>query len=537
MQDTSSNPASDVHGEPERVDVLVVGGGPTGLLLASELARRDVSCRLIDANSAPLQWDRATVVHPRSLEFFDSLGIVEPLLAEGAKQRIAKIHSDGQLLAVIDLSLCGSRFPYNIGVSEEVTEKLLIRHLEGLGGRVTRSARLVDVVDRGDDVIATIEREGVTERVVAKWVVGCDGLHSVTRAKAGVEMSGADIEKPWAVFDATIRNWPETYEGNFGYLDELTVLMTALPRQRWRVYLHPRSAESDLVTDAISTVGRYLPDIEFADVANPMRFHCHTKIATKYRAGRILLAGDAAHVCSPAQGHGMNTGLGDAFNLGWKLALVCKGHADAALLETYEAERRAVAERVMKEGADFENAMLLKDPEAIRERNKAIGAAFHDDASRHHEAAAEAELDIDYAGSPIVMGDGHGRAGPGGRIVDSIAVSKTKVRWLHELAHRAGHTAIVVGGPRSSVESLRALHRELAASASPLVEEMILVMTHADPDGRIPRLTPGAAEGLGVRDTTLLVIRPDLHIGLRADREHARALDEYLARVRTGRAS
>jgi len=516
----------------ELIDVLVVGGGPTGLLLAAELRRRDVTCRLIDANPGPLPWDRATVVHPRSLEFFDSLGIVEPFIAEGAKQRIAKIHSDGELIATIDLSLCGSRYPYNVGISEEVTERELTKLFERVGGKVVRSTKLVDVEDRGEFMVATMERDGVKEHISAKWVVGCDGLHSVTRAKCGIKMTGSDIAKPWAVFDATLRDWPDSYEGNFGYLDEVTVLMTALPKQRWRVYLHPKSADSGLVEDAKGTVGRYVPGIEFDDVANPMRFHCHTKIATSYRCGRILLAGDAAHVCSPAQGHGMNTGLGDAFNLGWKLALVCKGLADAALLDTYEAERRPVAQLVMKEGEDFENALLLKAPEARRERNKAIAAAFGTDSSRHHEAVAEAELDIDYGRSPIVMGDEAQTAGPGGRIVDSIAVSKLPVRWLHELAHRAGHTAILIGGPDSSVESLKDLHQKLAARTSPFIDDTILVMTHADPGGKIPRITPGAAERLGVRNTTLLVIRPDLHIGLRSEHDYAAALDRYEAGLR-----
>ena len=116
--------------------VLVVGAGPTGLLLAAELCRRGVSCRVIDSHPAPLHWDRATVVHPRSLEVFESLGIVEPLLVQGVKQRIARVHSAGRVLGEIDLALCGSRYPFNIGISEEVTESILNDYLQSQGGQV-----------------------------------------------------------------------------------------------------------------------------------------------------------------------------------------------------------------------------------------------------------------------------------------------------------------------------------------------------------------------------------------------------------------
>ena len=124
----------DVHMSAE-VTVLVVGAGPTGLLLASELQRRGVACRLIDANPAPLHWDRATVVHPRSLEVFESLGLLEPFLAAGVKQRFARLHSAGSVLGEIDLSICGSRYGFNLGISEEVTESILTDYLAPAGRR------------------------------------------------------------------------------------------------------------------------------------------------------------------------------------------------------------------------------------------------------------------------------------------------------------------------------------------------------------------------------------------------------------------
>ena len=328
------------------VPVLVVGAGPTGLLLASELYRRGVECRVIDAHPAPLHWDRATVVHPRSLEIFESLGLLEPLLTAGVKQRVARLHSAGRVLGEIDLSTCGSRYGFNIGISEEVTESLLTEYLRQQGGKVIRSSRLVELEHHEDGLVATIQRDGTTEQVSVRWVVGCDGLHSTTRNLSGIELTGHDMAVPWAVFDATLMGWTDSYEANYAYLDEIPVILTALPNRRWRVYLRPSSLDSDLVADASATISRYLPTIGFNDVANPTRFHCHTKVATRFRSGRILLAGDAAHVCSPAQGHGMNSGLQDAFNLAWKLALVCHGHCTPDLLDSYEAERRPVAETI-----------------------------------------------------------------------------------------------------------------------------------------------------------------------------------------------
>lgn len=191
----------------DQTTVLVVGAGPTGLLLASELLRRNVECRLIDSHQAPLHWDRATVVHPRSLELFECLGILEPLLTAGVKQRIARLHSQGTVLGEIDLSICGSRYGFNIGISEEVTESILTGYLHRQGGKVIRSSSLVGLADDKCGLLATVEREGTTERVLAKWVVGCDGLHSTSRTLTGIDMIGHDIIQPWAVFDATVVGW------------------------------------------------------------------------------------------------------------------------------------------------------------------------------------------------------------------------------------------------------------------------------------------------------------------------------------------
>jgi 2-polyprenyl-6-methoxyphenol hydroxylase-like FAD-dependent oxidoreductase len=525
------------------VSVLVVGAGPTGLLLAAELWRRGVACRLVDANAGPLHWDRATVVHPRSLEVFESLGIVEPLLAAGVKQRMARLHSAGRVLGEIDLASCGSRYGFNLGVSEEVTEQILTDYLQRLGGAIVRSSRLTRLVQNGDAVVATIEHDATndrpasTETLSADWVVGCDGVRSATRTLSGIEVVGRDHTESWAVFDATLVPWTESYEAAYAYLDEIAVILTALPGERWRVYLRPSGDDSDLLTDATATLRRYLAAFRFENVTNPVRFHCHTKVAEHYRSGRVLLAGDAAHVCSPSQGHGMNSGLQDAFNLAWKLALVCQGHAAPALLESYELERRPVAETITASGEAFEEAQDIADPAERRARDESLRAVFADPTSRNHESIAEAELDIDYCCSPIVMGQPHESLAPGHRLPDTIDVRHPQgaARRLHELAHRAGHTALVVGGPESDGDALDRLAR-LIREQSPahFVEEIVVLSAAGEQAGGHTQLPPAAAEVLGIGEMTLLVVRPDGHVGLRAERDHVAALASYFSRLTSG---
>src|SRR3984957_18384046 len=512
--------------------VLVVGAGPTGLLLAAELNRRGVPCHLIDARPAPLHWDRATVVHPRSLQIFESLGLVDRFLDEGCRQRVIKIHSDGELLGTLDLSGCGSIYGFNVGVSEEVTESILIDFLHQHGGQVNRSSRLVGLTVTPDNrVLADIERDGERYHVEARWVVGCDGLHSATRELSGIGFEGHDIPKSWAVFDTTVQGWADTFEGNFVYLESLPIILTALPGRRWRVYLRPGADDSDLVADAASTLHRYAPSASFVDIENPTRFPCHPRMAKKFRSGPIFLAGDAAHLCSPAEGHGMNCGLQDAFNLAWKLALVHQGVAGSALLDSYEAERRPVAEDITKSGDATEQAQTMAGVVERTARDQNIRAMLADAKSRHHEIVAKAELNVDYAHSPIVAGDVNDFLAAGFRLPDTFAVQPPDARpcGLHHLAHRAGHTLMLLAGPSANAAAFAALYAALqkSAEASPVFEAAVAAGNHRELPAGMTRLDPATAKLLGVDGITLLVVRPDNYIGLRADANHLAALGRY----------
>jgi 2-polyprenyl-6-methoxyphenol hydroxylase-like FAD-dependent oxidoreductase len=516
-----------VVGGDTRTQVLVSGAGPTGLLLAVELRRRGVDCLLIDALDAPRGWDRATVIHARSLEIFDALGLADRFLSEGVRTRAARFHSDGQTLGELDLGLIDSAYRFDLGLSEEVTERVLTGCLESVGGSVTRSTRLVRFAPASDGITATLERNNTSFEVEADWLVGCDGLHSTIRETCGIGFPGSEIPAPWAVFDATIARWDRELDVVVAFLDMPPVVLTPLPGRRWRVYLRPASGDSDLVAEATGVLHRYAPKARFVEIVNPARFHCHSRVAERYRSGRVFLAGDAAHVCTPAEGHGMNTGLQDAFNLGWKLALVCREAGGDHLLDSYEVERRPVAEQVVASGADVEAGRALTDPVARMQRDAAIRLDFSDPTSSRHDAAAAAEIDRSYAGSPIVSGAGAaGSLLPSALEVDHPATGRSSLR---RYTHRAGHTLLVVGGSAAdpgAVEKLAAsLETTYAGSAT--VESVFGFS--AQPGGTgVGRIDANAAERLGIGGLTALAIRPDGYVGLRNDGGDSKAVGRYV---------
>jgi 2-polyprenyl-6-methoxyphenol hydroxylase-like FAD-dependent oxidoreductase len=522
---------SDRPEREERTQVLIGGAGPTGLLLAVELRRRGVDCMLIDELEAPRGWDRATVIHPRSLEILEALGLAPQFLELGARMRVAQFHSDGELLGELDLELTSGPYGFDLQLSEETTERLLTAYLESVGGSVTRSTQLIGLVQRPEGVTATLERDGGNLEVEAEWLVGCDGLRSVVRERSGIDFPGTDIEGAWAVFDATIAGWDRGFDVGSVFLDPPPLILMPMPRERWRAYMRPTSDESDLVAEATEELRRYLPDAEFREVENPARFQCHSRVASCYRSGRALLAGDAAHVCSPAEGHGMNTGLQDAFNLGWKLALVCHGLAGEGLLDTYEAERRPVAERVVASGTDTEISQALIDASARAERDATVRRVFREPETAHHESVALAELDRSYADSPIVSGSSLARVPAGVLLPDTAPADHPEAGSapLHRYAHRAGHTVMVLGGPAADPASVAELVARLeAAHADSRVVDTILGFNTRSGANEVGRIDEEVGELLGVDRVTVLVIRPDRYVGLRQDGADPGAVARYL---------
>ncbi len=402
-----------------------------------------------------------------------------------------------------------SIYGFNLGLSEEVTESALTDYLHSQGGEVTRSSRLVGLTPQTDEVIAEIDHDGMRYQVNARWVVGCDGIHSATRELTGIEFEGHKYAKQWAVFDATVEGWNDTYEGIFAYHDLLPIILTAIPGTAGvftsgqaltiRILSRMRQLRSCM----------YVPSASFVDVENPTRFNCFTKIAARFRSGRVFLAGDSAHLCSPSEGHGMNTGIQDAFNLAWKLALVYQGVVDESLLDSYEAERRPIAEAITKSGDVFEQAQMMTDPIEREKRDQAIRAMLSVRRSCISQRDGRDRTDHRLPGLTDLLPET-----PTMICLRGSASSSDRLRWsgprrvtrLHQLAHCAlgPHFFCCSRGPRRTRLNSQAFpccNSELCRS-SPMLNPAVALATCSETSAGANHLKPDAADRLGIKGLT-----------------------------------
>jgi 2-polyprenyl-6-methoxyphenol hydroxylase-like FAD-dependent oxidoreductase len=349
-------------------DVLIVGAGPTGLSLAAQCLRYGLSFVLIDRKDAPTDLSKALAVQARTMEIYDQFGLAAEARKQG--QRLTKVVflSEGKVAAKPDFSELGRKFtpfPYFLVLEQSKNEHLLYEHLLAHGATVQWSTELVDFSQDDDGISARITTsDGTTAELAARYLVGCDGASSVVRHQLGLGFEGstfprlfyvADVEMTLDVPDTEINNDGSTLIAALG--ENAYVLMVPMKGDNhWRFTgnvpdfdAHGDGVDEDIPFEVIAERAR-------RQVARPMtitklnwfsKYKVHTRHVEKFGVGRVFVAGDAAHVHTPAGGQGMNTGIQDTYNLAWKLALVTAG-ANPALLDTYNEERLANARRLVR---------------------------------------------------------------------------------------------------------------------------------------------------------------------------------------------
>jgi 2-polyprenyl-6-methoxyphenol hydroxylase-like FAD-dependent oxidoreductase len=341
--------------EITKVDVLVVGAGPTGLLLASELARRGVRVRLIEKRTFPAEHSRALAVLPRTMEMMDQLGLANAFIAPSHKANGICFYGRGRKEAFrSSMNELPSEFPFFLLLPQTETEMILVNHARKTGVEIERGVSLSSMVQTKQGVLAALEgMDGTTEEIDASYVVGCDGSRSAVRQAAGLEFQGGGYDQSWILADVVLDpaldpNWLHGFTSIDG-----PIFFFPLPNNIWRIVLLRKRGGAPGAEVSMNEIveileKNYLGHLRARNPSWLAGFGIQHRRTEHLRMGRVFLCGDAAHVHSPAGGQGMNTGLGDAFNLGWKLASVIKGKAKDELLDSYEEERMPVIDGVMR---------------------------------------------------------------------------------------------------------------------------------------------------------------------------------------------
>ncbi|WP_213573405.1 FAD-dependent monooxygenase [Rhodococcus sp. USK13] len=528
-------------------EVLVVGAGPVGLTAAIELRRRGISCRIIDPLHEPPQYAKAVGIQPRTLEVFEGMGVLGRVLDAGVPFRGQILYVDGVEVGRMELALPAD-VPFGfIGLPQYETERILTEHLASLGTRVERGIGLVSFEQDEGGVVATVSGDG-GGTIRSQYLAGCDGAHSVVRKGLGLTFEGGafaeqymlgDVEVDWSLPRGyNIRSVRRTEDGP----DDVLVCIPLPGRRRYRMSMlvpaelsntgasagddirhgfesgpTPQLGHIQAVLDRLAPETARASNLRWSSV-----FRISHRIVDSYGRGRVFVAGDAAHIHPPTGAQGMNTGIQDAHNLAWKLALAVSGVAVPDLTDSYDLERRPVGEEVVGR--------------TIRSAREGIGAGASDP---ELVMRREAQLLIDYGDSPIVTRTEDATTlRPGQRAPDARGLTRAAVAFpirLFGLLGRDRHTLLLYADDPVDARGLAVLEAAAASAvtaAHGLLDTYLIATSGAEVGETIlPLVRDEAGEfaaAYGAEGCAAYVVRPDGYLGFRMSPVSIEGLAEYL---------
>ena len=368
--------------------VVIVGAGPTGLVLAAELKRLGVSAVLLDRLEAGLNTSRAAVIHARTLEVLEPLGVVPDLLAAGQKATTFHIRERSKILASISFADLHTAYPFVLLCPQSKTEEILVARLRSLGGGVQRPCEVVAARPGVNEVSAApnlneaqvmYKQDGETKTVRARWVVGCDGMHSVVREQNQIPFEGDAYDESFVLGDLQME-WPLGREDvSLFFSDKAITIVVPLPGGHYRIVATMEDAPPE---PSIEDFQRLLEErgpegtIKVTKLIWASRFRIHHRVAAALRKGRVIVCGDAAHVHSPAGGQGMNTGIQDAVALASALKEALDSGSDASLV-AWEKKRLEIAKSVVSTTDKMTKLATASSPAARALRNALVGVVGH----------------------------------------------------------------------------------------------------------------------------------------------------------------
>jgi 2-polyprenyl-6-methoxyphenol hydroxylase-like FAD-dependent oxidoreductase len=511
--------------------------------MACELARHGVHCRIIDQTSERSQTSKALGIFPRTLEVFETMGLVDRFLAAGQRLRGLTVHHGAGTLAQVDLTTVPSPFPFVISLPQSETERILIEHLSSLGIEVERETTLTELGQASDAVQATLRHtDGRTETATTPWLIGCDGAHSTTRHALAFDFEGGQYDESFLLADVRIetslaRDRIHLFFGEDG-------LVGAFPfgGERWRIVANipaesRERALPDVTLEEVESLAtrRGLTAARLTDPAWLSRFHISHRKVRDYRKLRVFLAGDAAHIHSPAGGQGMNTGIQDAFNLAWKLALVVRGRAPAQLLASYQAEREPIARAVLNLTDRITRMATVRHSMAQSVRDFLLPMVSGIDLVAEKMAEQLSELKVNYRQSGIVENHGAGRPRAGERAPDAeLRDEQGKARRVYELLKTPRHLLLIfLGASGKGPAQAEILARAIGTLPDDLLAVYGIARGATGERADLRDLSGLAHAAYGLTKGGIILIRPDGYVGYRSDDFESEKFSGYLTRLFT----
>ncbi|GHE12637.1 FAD-dependent monooxygenase [Streptomyces alanosinicus] len=391
--------------------VVVVGAGPVGLVLACELLQQDVPVRILDSSRGHSAHSRATVIWPRLLELLQRIGVSDVLAEEGQHIQGVTYSSNQMPLGTAWLNrLDSTPYPFAVGIPQTRTEDILERRLHELGGKVERGCTLTEIDTSGRLPVGRfVGSDGSTEDITASYLVGADGAHSTVRKLLDIPFDGDQLSVCFAITDAEVSGNIASDLVSYCYTPQGSLALGPLEAhvQRIAVSVPPgtqgESPEREFFQRIVAERGP--GGIELGELRFSTTFHVNIRTAAHFQSGRCFLVGDAAHIMSPAGAQGMNTGLQDAVNLGWKLAAVARGQLAESGLRSYDVERHAAAHAVTRSTSLQTRWGFLRHPAQIALRDGIVRGADRVGVLQRRLAPKIGQLDATYNPVPVSRGE------------------------------------------------------------------------------------------------------------------------------------
>ena len=508
----------------KKTDVLIVGAGPTGLALAAQLIRYNVDFVIIDEKATTSKFSKAIGVQARTLEIYEQINLAQNLIAQGTLANKVRLFEGGEVRGELDLSNIGegaSPYPFILLVEQGKHEKILEDVIRQNGKEVLWNTHLENFAQTEANVTAQIKNaDGEIETVEAKFLVGCDGAKSFVRHRLGLQFEGSTFERLFYVADVEI-NWEYPHDSLMVALTEnnLTAFFPMVGDNRYRIVgtfpENENRREGEILYEEIEA--QIKKDTELALDIHDVRWFSvylvHSRRVNKFSAGRCFLAGDSAHVHTPAGAQGMNTGIQDGYNLAWKLALVLRGKANLSLLETYSEERLANAKRLLQT-TDRMFDFAASDEWFVAFFRKNIfpyvaNLALHLESVRNFIFPIVSQIGINYRQSSLSKNDGFFKIKAGDRmpyfLIDERSVyEKLTAPKFHLIAFSDGQNAPI---------------------------NFAGILPPDDFDFHEFPLYPHIAETFGAGESFFVLLRPDNYIGLISAGQKPENSFEYFKRV------